>query len=150
VSRPVRRISPWWWVAGGCAALLVLTIAAGVVVAILGWHSLVERFQAGGFSCLPSDFPKYPGATYAGQSYDLNANTTPGNFCEMKYRTSDNPDTVLGIYYARINSGHWEVVSNEGRPEIDFQNTQNHRKHGSVKVAAGDAYTEITVDYYSP
>lgn len=148
--KPARKISPWWWVAGGCAALLVLTIAAGVVTAILGWHTLVARFQAGDFSCLPSDLPRYPGATFAGQSYDLNANSTPGNYCEMKYRTSDSPDTVLGIYYAKLNGGNWEVVSNEGRPEIDFQNTKNQRKHGSVMVAARDGYTEITVDYYSP
>ena len=152
MSTPARRISPWWWVAGGCVALLVLTIAAGVVVAIVGWHALVGRFTTGGFSCLPADFPTYPGATFAGQTYDLNANTTPGNFCEMKYSTNDPSDTVLDVYASRLNSGNWEVVpTTPVTPgEIDFQNKKNSRKHGSIVVDGSGGHTGITVDYYSP
>jgi len=149
VSTPARRISPWWWVAGGCAALLLLTIAAGTVVAILGWHAVVARFQAGGFSCLPSDFPKYPGASYAVEQYDLNANTTPGNFCEMGYRTNDSTDSAQTFYLDQLNSGPWEVTSGTGA-QIVFEATKNHRKHGTVDVAVKDGYTEITIDYYSP
>jgi hypothetical protein len=149
LSTPARRISPWWWVAGGCAAVLVLTIAAGVVVAILGSHALLARFEAGGFSCLPSDFPNYPGAKLADQQYDLNANTTPVSFCQMTYRTGDSTDSAQTFYLDRLNTGPWDVTSGTGT-QIVFEATRNHRRHGTVDVTAKDGYTQITIDYYSP
>jgi hypothetical protein len=152
VSTPApRRISPWWWVAGGCAALLVLTIVAGVLVFSLSWNAIQQRAKNGGFSCLPSDLPGYPGARFDGESFGLNENATPGNFCEMKYRTSDSADTVLSTYPTRLNGAHWYAsVSSTSTDEIDFFSTSNARHHGVVKVTAGDGYTEITIDYYSP
>src|SRR6266851_3640731 len=88
-------------------------------------------------------------ATFAGQSYDLNANTTPGNFCEMAYRTNDSTDSAESFYLERLNSGPWNVTSGTGT-QIVFEATKNHRKHGTVDVAVKDGYTEITIDYYSP
>src|SRR6267143_3501279 len=62
---PPRGSRSWiWWVAGGCAVLLVI----GAVGAGFGIYSLVNRFQHGGFSCLPSDFPSYPGAAVVNET----------------------------------------------------------------------------------
>jgi hypothetical protein len=144
VSIAPRKISQWWWAAGGCAALLVLTIATGVVVSILVWNSRL--------SCLPSDFPIYPGATFSGQTYDSKAKATPGNSCLRTYRTNDSPDTVLDVYAAKLNTGHWEIVRNfpPTQGQIDFRDATNHRKHGSVTVLTFGGATEIMVAYYSP
>lgn len=146
-----RRVSPWWWVAGGCVALIVLTIVAGVLVFALSWNAIQQRAKNGGFSCLPSDLPAYPGATFDGESYGLNENATPGNFCEMKYRTSDSTDTVISTYQARLNTTQWYAgVNATNANEIDFFNKSNAHHQGTVRVTAGDGYTEITIDYYSP
>lgn len=137
--------------AGGCAALLVLTIVAGVVAVAVGWNAITERAKNGGFSCLPSDLPKYPDASFDNESYGLNENATPGNFCEMKYRSSDSVDTVISTYQARLNTGHWYAsVKTTAPDEIDFYNTTNAHHHGTVTATAGDGFTEITIDYYSP
>ena len=146
-----RRISPWWWVAGGCAALLVLAILAGVLAVTLGWHAIEQRAKNGGFSCLPSDLPGYPGAAFDSEGFGANENSTPGNFCEMKYRTPDSTDTVISTYVARLNTGQWYAsVGATASDEIDFFSKTNAHHHGTVKVAAGAGYTEITIDYYSP
>lgn len=137
--------------AGGCAALLVLAILAGVLVFALSWNAITQRAKSGGFNCLPSDLPLYPHATFDDESFGLNENATPGNFCEMRYRTSDSADTVLSTYLPRLNGGQWYASANSTSPdEIDYFSKSNAHHHGRVTVTAGDGYTEITIDYYSP
>ena len=63
-ERP-RTSRRWlWWVAAGCSVLILL----GLVGAVAGGKALFDRFQHGGFACLPSDFPRYPGATVSSES----------------------------------------------------------------------------------
>src|ERR1700694_1854749 len=62
---PPRRSRSWiWWLVGGCGVILVL----GAIGAVFGIYSLVTRFQQGAFSCLPSDFPKYQGASVVSEN----------------------------------------------------------------------------------
>src|SRR5438445_13292954 len=62
-ARPAQPAGPkrtWiWWAAGGCGLLLLIAVGGG----IYGFVSLVHTFQRGGLSCLPSDSPRYPGAS---------------------------------------------------------------------------------------
>lgn len=117
----------------------------------LSWNAIQQRAKNGGFSCLPSDLPVYQGAKFDDESFGLNENATPGNFCEMRYRTSDSSDTVISTYTTRLNTGQWYASVNATAPdEIDFFSKTNGHHQGTVKVTAGDGYTEITIDYYSP
>ncbi len=90
----------------GCIVVIVLAIAG----LSLGANSLISRLQHGGFSCLPSDFPVYPGATYAQENFNLNAGAptpTPGNTCQMVFESNDSAGTVLDFYQSRLDSGGW-------------------------------------------
>src|SRR5260370_347895 len=98
-----RRSNSWiWWVAGGCALLLVVAVA-GVLV---GGVALVRTFQGGGFSCLPSDFPSYPGATVAAEHTYTGPAVAPGDSksCVMSVDTNDNMPKVGSFYAEKLSS----------------------------------------------
>jgi hypothetical protein len=137
-----------WWLAGGCALVVVLVIAG---VALAG-SALTYRFQHGGFSCLPSDFPTYPGSTLGGETYDLNA-PTPGNSCHMVFESKDGVATVMDFYASRLDAGDWHVTSSsQTSGQIAFRKVKNVKKmstNGTVDVAVRGSGTEITVQLYS-
>jgi hypothetical protein len=137
-----------WWLAGGCALL----VAVVIVGAVLAWSAFSYRLQHGGFNCLPSDFPTYPGSTFGGEQYNLNA-PTPGNACNMVFESKDSVATVRDFYANRLNAGDWQVTSNsETTGQITFRNVKNVKTvstNGSVNVAVRGNGAEITVQYYS-
>src|SRR6202162_5402623 len=109
-SSPVaRRSRVWiWWVAGGCALLLVLAVVGGAI----GITSLVNSFQHGGLTCLPSDFPKYPGTTVVNEQTFYGGGVAPGDSksCRMTLDSSDNVATVTAYFRDNLNGGDWNVV----------------------------------------
>lgn len=102
------RSRAWiWWVAGGCALVLVLAVVGGVI----GISSLVNSFQQGGLSCLPSDFPKYPGATVVNEQTFYGSGVAPGDSksCRMTLDSNDNVATVTAYYRDKLSGGDWKV-----------------------------------------
>src|SRR4029077_2454348 len=105
-----RRSYRWiWWVAGGCAVLLVL----GLVGAGVGVYNLVNSFQHGGFSCLPSDFPSYPGATVTTENTYVGTGVPAGDSkrCTMVLQSNDDVSTVTAFYNEKLGSGDWKVTT---------------------------------------
>jgi len=135
--RPSRR---WlWWVAAGCSALILL----GVVGAVTGGKALVDRFQQGGFACLPSDFPRYPGATVSSESTYTG---TSGSECRMAFDTGD-PVSWVGPYYQTwLDSGDWSVVSVDyDTGTITFHRRSRPQAAGTAKLTRLGQGTRISV-----
>lgn len=141
---PATRSRGWiWWLVGGCGVLLVL----GVIGGGFGIYSLVNRFQSGGFSCLPSDFPSYPGASVVSENTKVGA-TSPGNTtqCTMVLQSNDNVDAVTGFYQQNLATGDWNIPpSHPPQGEFSFQRKSRPQTRGTVIVATQGQHTEIDI-----
>jgi len=137
---PPPRSRRWlWWLAGGCVVLLLL----GVIGAVAGGKVLVDRFQHGAFTCLPSDFPRYPGATVSSESTYTGTN---GAECRMTFDSND-PVTSVGPYYqSHLNSGDWSVASVEfSSGTIRFHRRSRPQTAGTVELTELGQGTRIGV-----
>jgi hypothetical protein len=132
-------------VAIGCVFSLLVVI----VLVVVAWSLVTQRFMHGGYSCLPSDFQTYPGSTFAGETYDLNA-PTPGNSCQMMFDSSQSPDAVYTYYTSNLNTGEWQVVSSDPTSRhIAFRSTRKPKTSGTVDIGVRDGHAEYTVQLYS-
>jgi hypothetical protein len=140
-----RRSYKWiWWVAGGCAVLLVL----GLIGAGVGVYNLVNSFQHGGFACLPSDFPNYPGATVTTENTYVGTGVAPGDSkrCSMVLKSNDDPATVTSFYQEKLSSGDWKVtayIASIG--QIQFQRVSRQQSVGVVDLLGRGQQTEIHI-----
>jgi hypothetical protein len=142
---PAQRSRSWiWWLVGGCALLLVI----GVVGAGFGIFSLVNRFQHGGFSCLPSDFPIYPAASVTGENTQIANQFSPGDNsrCNMGFDSNDSVDTVTTYYEAQLNNGDWIVVSSDTvNGVISFQRKSRPQTVGTVTLLGRGQHSAIEI-----
>jgi hypothetical protein len=139
------RSRPWiWWLAGGCALLLVI----GLVGAGFGIYSFVHSFQGGGFACLPSDFPKYPGATVAGETTYVGSAVAPGDSksCHMVLESSDDSAMVAAFYKDNLNAGDWTVTADlTSYGQIQFHRVSRPATFGVVQLLGKGQQTEIRI-----
>jgi hypothetical protein len=137
--RAPRRSRAWiGWLAGGCAVLLVLV----VIGAGFGLFSLVKQFQNGAFNCLPSDFPRYPGATVSSE------NTTIGTSkrCSIVLESDDDVAAVTGFYQQGLNSGDWTITSSDpAGGEFSFRLRSRSETFGTISLLGRGQHTEIKI-----
>jgi len=142
---PPRRSRSWiWWLIGGCAVLLVL----GAIGAGFGIYSLVNRFQHGGFTCLPSDFPTYPGASVIAENTQLGNEFSPedNTRCNMGFDSTDSAATVRTYYEAQLNRGDWTIVSSDtDSGVISFQRKSRPQTVGTVTLLGRGQHSSIDV-----
>jgi len=125
---------------------VVVLTAAGVGYGI---YSFVQGVKNGSTTCLPSDFPRYPGAKYASFTFDLNG-TYPGNTCHSVFESNDDVVTVTAFYRSKLNTGAWEVAPIIDHSDtVTFQPAKSDAPFGTVQVALGNAHTEITIDLFT-
>jgi hypothetical protein len=140
-----RRSRVWiWWLAGGCAVLLVLGLAGAGV----GAYNLFSSFQHGGFTCLPSDFPGYPGATVASEQTYVGTNVQPGDSksCRMILHSNDDSATVTAFYNEKLGSGDWKVtayIASVG--QIQFHRVSRPQTWGAINLYGRGQHTEIHI-----
>jgi hypothetical protein len=142
ISRGSRR---WiWWLAGGCALLLVIAIAGGTY----GIVSLVHSFQSGSLSCLPSDFPHYPGATVTRDYTTVGTNVAPGDSreCQETLDSNDDVSTVTDFYASRLNSGDWKISADDrANGELKFRRVSRPQTVGVVDLLGRGQRTVIQI-----
>jgi hypothetical protein len=145
VAPVTRRSRAWiWWVAGGCALVLVLAVVGGAI----GIASLVNSFQHGGLSCLPSDFPSYSGATVVSENTYYGAGVAPGDSksCLTTLDSNDSVATVTAYYRDKLNSGDWKVVSyTDSSGQIQFQRVSRSLTVGTVQLLGRGSSSEISI-----
>ena len=142
---PPRSSRPWiWWLVGGCAVLLVIA----VVGAGFGAYSLVSRFQHGGFSCLPRDFPTYPGASVIAENTQFGNEFSPGDNtrCNMGFDSNDSVATVTIYYQAQLDNGDWTIVSSDtANGVISFQRRSRPQTVGTVTLLGRGQHSTINI-----
>jgi hypothetical protein len=140
-----RRSRGWiWWLVGGCGVLLVL----GAIGAGFGLYSLVTRFQSGAFSCLPPDFPNYPGASVISEYTKLGAGFSPGDNsrCTMVLDSNDDAATVTTYYEQQLGSGDWTIASSDtANGVISFQLRSRPQTVGTVTILGRGQHSEIDI-----
>jgi len=133
------------WLLAGCLTVLLVT-GAGVGFAI---YSRVQGFLHGTYTCLPTDFPRYPGSANAEQTYELNG-AYPGNTCHVVLESNDDVATVTAFYESKLNTGAWQVTSSAGQGgKITFQPAKSATPFGTVQVLVSSTHTEITIDTFT-
>jgi hypothetical protein len=146
---PARRPRTWiWWLAGGCAVVLLLGIA-GIVI---GGAALVNRIQSGGFTCLPSDFPKYPNAQVTRVYTYVGGGVAPGdsNECQEGLSSDDDVATVTAFYITHLDTGDWSITANDkANGEIRFARRSQSREVGTVELLGRGQHTDVAIKFDS-
>ncbi|HKB19138.1 MAG TPA: hypothetical protein VKF28_08880 [Candidatus Dormibacteraeota bacterium] len=141
-AQTARRSRTWvWWVAGAGALLLVIGIVGGAY----GLITLARTVQQGGFSCLPSDFPHYPGAFVSGETTSLGP--VGGHQCHMTYESGDAVTTVGPYFQSHLSSGDWSLISVDfPTGTITFSRLSKPEVRGTLKLSpTKQVGTHITV-----
>ncbi|HEV2218432.1 MAG TPA: hypothetical protein VGV88_12780 [Candidatus Dormibacteraeota bacterium] len=132
-------------VLAGCAVVLVL----GGAGAGFGIYSLIQGVKNYSTTCLPSDFPRYPGSTVADEIFGV-YDVYPGFTCHMVLESNDDTATVTTFYTSKLNTGSWQVtLTGDPAGTIVFQPARNASPFGTVQVASASTHTEITIDTYT-
>jgi hypothetical protein len=142
---PRRRSHAWvWWVAGGCALLLLVGIGGVVALTV----HFANAFQHGSFSCLPGDFPSYPGATVTNEYTYVGTNVAPGDTheCQITLQSQDDVATVTSYYAAHLSSGDWTITSNDSaNGTINFSRPSRPATVGSLQLLGRGQHTQIDI-----
>ena len=143
-AAPYRSRAWIWWIVGGCAVLIL--VAAGAMA--LGGAYLFNQFQHGSFSCLPSDFPTYPGATFSGQYTYVGGNVAPGDTheCQITLESQDDVTTVTGFYQSHLSSGDWTIKSyDSANGTISFSRSSRPATVGTLQLLGRGQHTEVQI-----
>lgn len=146
---PPRQSRTWiWWLAGGCALLLVLGVGGGV------WaiRSLVNAVEKGQLSCMPSDFPRYPGAAVTRDYTYVGTGVAPGDSRECQETASSNDDvaTVTDFYTRKLESGDWHVTANDKTSgQIRFVRKSRPQQVGVIELLGRGEHTVIEIKFDS-
>jgi hypothetical protein len=140
--QPQRRGVPIWaWIIGGCGVALVL----GLVLLVIGGIILARSFQAGGLTCLPKDFPVYPGATY--QNVRTNVGTG-GSSCIVTLDAGASSTDVTAYYQQHLASGSWKATGYDpSQGVLRFGRTDNARATGRVAFLGHGTRTQVDIEY---
>lgn len=142
-SKRTSRRRFWLLATAGCLTLVVLTVAG------LGFwaYSLFQGIKNGTVSCLPSNFPRYPGSTLGPWSYDLNESH---GTCQAALESKDDVVTVASYYQGNLNAGPWQVtIANDQTNLFTIESAGGSAPYGTVQVAAKDPGSEIAITLYS-
>jgi len=145
-----RRSRIWPWVLAG---MLVVGLAVGGAGAIQV-YSFVHGFLNGSRTCLPDDFPGYPGGVLADQVF-----AWPETTCHLLVETNDDVSTVTAFYRSKLSTGDWTTPSEEESARVNFQRARHNGPFGMVAISVGqprselppsvrNPHTEITIDVF--
>jgi hypothetical protein len=132
------------WLAAGCVVIVVV----GVVAIGFGIKSLVNTYQQGGFACLPSDFPSYPGAAVTSENTYFGTGVAPGDTkrCRMVLEAADDVTKVTTFYEQKLDSGDWATDSSDhSTGEIVFHLKARPATSGTIDLLGRGTQTEIRI-----
>ncbi len=131
VSRSAARARGIVFVAVLCAVGFIAIVVA-----------LASQVYIGAGSCVPADFPTYPGASVSSEI----ATTGDTPDCFMVLRTTDSQLTAVQFYRSRLATGDWRVTAvSSSTGTVTFERTSTSQTAGSVSFVAHADSTNIYV-----
>ena len=124
------------WLAGGCSISVIL---AGAVFGFAFWaaFNITSKITSG---CLPSDFPKYPGAIWGGSSFGDTA-------CRLTLLTIDDSSHIVDFYDSRLGADKWTVTSLDRTIDrIDFKHVSGSAITGIVWLVDRRVFRAICIE----
>jgi hypothetical protein len=138
---PQRQVPVWAWIIGGCGILVVL----GLVVVVVGFFLVASSFQSGRLTCLPIDFPIYPGATY--QNVRTNVGTS-GSSCTVTLDVAASSSDVTSYYQQHFTSGSWKTTGYDATQGVlRFGRTDNPKAAGTITFLGHGTQTQVDIQY---
>ena len=127
--------------------MTVRYVVAFVAVLTLVWMGMVvyvggrflSVFHVGVTSCLPDDFPKYPGATVS----SIVISDSFGN-CTVQFRTRDSSTAVTTFFETNLDQGDWVRVT-DAAGRIEFSRQSDPNVSGYVQVIGLPGQTQFQV-----
>jgi hypothetical protein len=96
-------------------------------------------------TCLPLNFPTYPGAKFGGQNREVGSR----NLCHIVFVSNGSVAAVTAFYKRELNIGNWQVTSSAaGQVGFRLRNGKRTIVSGTVAIAVSGGRTEIKVDTY--
>jgi hypothetical protein len=95
-------------------------------------------------TCLPLNFPMYPGAKFGGQNTEVGAQRTT---CHIVFVSNDSVGSVSAFYQRELSTGSWQVTSSAAG-QVGFRLKKGIRiiAYGTVTIVVSGDCTEIKVD----
>jgi hypothetical protein len=114
------------------------------VLVVVGAFGFIHNFQAGKYSCLPKDFPVYPGASYQSVNSIVG---TGGSQCKVGLDATASIAQVQDYYQTQLGSGGWKVLGNDGNQGVlSFGREDSTGIRGTVAFLAHGAHTTVEIE----
>jgi hypothetical protein len=141
-ARPMRARWVALIVAGSIASLLLA--GTGLAAVSSAYGDLGSRFAAGASSsCLPSDFPAYPGAAIV-------TSLKAFSVCTAAFTTRDPSADVIAYFQTQLDQYPWQVTGGSGdQGTVDFGRQDGAKGSGEVSVSQSTRATQIQIVYQS-
>lgn len=111
------------------AVALVFTVIWAGMTAYAGYR-FFRPFHVGLSSCLPPDFPRYPGAALA----SVVISDSFGD-CTVQFRTHDSAAAVLDFFESNLAQGDWILTfSDNQRMQVHFRRVSDPKVVGLLQV----------------
>lgn len=129
-------------VAGSIASLLLA--GTGLAAVSSAYSELGSRFTAGAStSCMPSDFPAYPGAAIV-------TSLKAFGVCTVAFTTPDSSADVIAFFQTQLDQYPWQLTGGGGaQGTVDFARQDGAKGSGEVSVSPSTRATEIQIVYQS-
>ena len=123
-----------------------MLLVLGVIGAGFGLSALVKQFQNGGFNCLPSDFPSYPGATVSSENTFFGTSKR----CTIVLESDDGVAAVTAFYRQQLDTGDWTITSSDpASGEFSFRLRSRAQTFGTISLLGRGQHTEIEIQLNS-
>jgi hypothetical protein len=135
------------WLVGGCAVLLLMG-AVPIGFAVYGAVKSLQGHGMNAFTCLPPDFPAYPGTFISGESTHFGTNVAPGDSvsCQVTFQSNDNISTVTSFYVRQLDTGDWTIASSDpATGEIRIRRKSRPATVGTVNLIGRGQHSEIQI-----
>ena len=120
--------------------VLLVLVSAAVVLAII--IALASQIQVGAGTCLPADFPTYPGASTSSE-FAFKGNPPD---CVMVVHTNASQLTAVQFYESALNSGDWKVASvSAGTGTMTFHRRSRAQAAGTISFVGHTNGTNIYI-----
>ena len=115
---------------------LVVAGAAGVAALVA---FLIQVGTPFGGSCVPGDFPRYPGLQV---QEEYGSQGQAADQCNVVWHADADGAAVRDFYAAHLQAGDWELVQGDGNPLL-FRRHSRPAVSGSLAISAGRPSTLI-------